>query len=257
MSALHFSSLKLMSQSPLHFRHHLDNPTVCTPAMRIGTAVHRLILGGELPPIFDGTRRGAAWEAFKARYEKPDEILSQGEMDKAINIAEGAKGHPNLIASLLGAEFEVPLEWEMNGIHCATRGIDIQLQTCHRDLKTCRTVQPDRLLRDCEQRLYHAQLAWYEIGREVKHGFKRTAPHSLVCVESSPPYDVVIVEMSDAMIESGKSACFKWFEEYCVCASSNSWPGYTNAPLIMEPRVQFEAEEDNEESDDSREEITE
>lgn len=59
---VHYSRLKLMSLSPAHYAAYEREQT---PAMRIGTLVHALALGGEVI-VYDGERRGAAWTAFSA-----------------------------------------------------------------------------------------------------------------------------------------------------------------------------------------------
>jgi len=60
---VHFSRLKLLAQSPAHYRvgHAARKETA---AMRFGTAVHVLALRGEIV-VFDGERAGNRWAAFK------------------------------------------------------------------------------------------------------------------------------------------------------------------------------------------------
>lgn len=255
MTALHFSDLKRMAQSALHFKHARDNPSNTTPAKRIGSQTHAMVFDQPLRPVFNGRRAGQEWQLYASSLGvSAEEILNETENDTACEIANAVYSHSILAEARKGARFEVPMKWTMSGVECATRGIDIQWTTHHDDLKTCRTVEPSRLLWDCTSRLYHAQLAWYEIGRSIDHGFKRTKPHRLLCVENSPPYDVAVVELSDALIEEGKRACFKWFEQYKVSLESNQWPGYSLAPLTWEPRVRFDEEID---ATDNEEEITE
>lgn len=60
--ALHFSRLKLMALSPAHYKHaHREE----TRALGMGTAVHTLVLGGEVI-VYEGERKGSAWASFKA-----------------------------------------------------------------------------------------------------------------------------------------------------------------------------------------------
>jgi hypothetical protein len=61
---VHFSRLKMMQLSPAHFR-AADARREESPAMRMGTLIHALVLGGEVV-VYDGKRTGAPWKAFKA-----------------------------------------------------------------------------------------------------------------------------------------------------------------------------------------------
>lgn len=59
---LHFSRLKLMAQSPAHFKRGYRTDT---RPLTFGTTVHALVLGGEII-VYDGERTGSGWAAFKA-----------------------------------------------------------------------------------------------------------------------------------------------------------------------------------------------
>jgi hypothetical protein len=61
---IHFSRLKLMALSPAHFK-AAEELNEETPARRMGSLVHALVLGGDLI-VFDGARTGNAWKSFKA-----------------------------------------------------------------------------------------------------------------------------------------------------------------------------------------------
>ncbi len=75
MSALHFSRLRLMALSPAHYAAYAQ--TEPTPAMRFGTAVHALALGGDLIR-YDGERKGNAWAAFKALVDGAEYYVFDG-----------------------------------------------------------------------------------------------------------------------------------------------------------------------------------
>ena len=164
---LHFSTAKAMAQSPAHFAYQATTKREATGPMRIGTAVHRLVLGGRLSPVFDGRRAGKEWIAFAAEHEDPSEILSTSEFARAQHIAAACSKHPTVAAYLDGAWFERPLAWEVNGVACETLGIDILSPARHGDFKTVPSVAEKRVLRHCEDMLYHAQIAWYDIGLDA------------------------------------------------------------------------------------------
>jgi hypothetical protein len=73
---VHFSRLKLMQLSPAHYRAAEDRDEE-TPAKRMGTLVHALVLGGELI-VYDGERRGNAWRAFERLVAGDDFFVFDG-----------------------------------------------------------------------------------------------------------------------------------------------------------------------------------
>ncbi|MEM9194841.1 MAG: PD-(D/E)XK nuclease-like domain-containing protein [Myxococcota bacterium] len=73
MDELHFTRLKLMARSPAHYAAYQDL-TEPTAAMRLGTAVHALALGGDLIR-YDGERKGNAWQSFKALVDGADHYV--------------------------------------------------------------------------------------------------------------------------------------------------------------------------------------
>ncbi|HTQ44502.1 MAG TPA: hypothetical protein VMI75_17190, partial [Polyangiaceae bacterium] len=71
---LHFSALRCMSKSPAHYRAAVLSPREPTYAMRLGTAIHAVVL--EQPyVVHDGTRRGKQWEAAQASAADSDALI--------------------------------------------------------------------------------------------------------------------------------------------------------------------------------------
>jgi len=70
--AVNISSLKYLEQSPLLYRYRMANPEPRKQAFLIGGAFHCAVLEPDLfdkrYAVFDGTRRGSAWEEWKAKY---------------------------------------------------------------------------------------------------------------------------------------------------------------------------------------------
>jgi len=63
--AVHFTTLRYMSQSPAHYRARCESPFEPTPAMRFGTLVHMLCFEQPGVQVWQGDRRGKAWEQFR------------------------------------------------------------------------------------------------------------------------------------------------------------------------------------------------
>jgi hypothetical protein len=208
---LSYSALKSMSESPRAYRARVSAPHAPTRAMRIGTGVHRLVLGGDMPTA-------------------PGESLTPSEMAHAESIAAAVMAHPLAMEYLRGARYEVPLEWTLSGVECRTLGIDILHPDRHGDLKVL-GVSPGRFIRHCESMLYHAQIAWYDMALDAIGYAPRTRPPFLLCVQSRIPYDVVVLELEPETLERGRQHCMAWIEQYKGCRASDTWPGYSQCPI--------------------------
>ncbi len=232
--ALHYSDAKWLACSALHYKAHLAAPFEPTRAMRVGTIVHRLVLGGPFPDIVEA-RRGAAWAAFKAEHPvRAREAVTQQEVDDAAPMADAVLAHPLAREYLAGAEYEVPLSWTIAGRRFRTRGVDIlQRGRRHGDLKTCRSVRPEKLRWTIRDMLYHAQVRWVADGLAAE-GFTFTEAPFLLCVEGPPAYDVVVVELTPADLEEGGKLIHTWLSRLDQAEQSGEWTGYSQAPIKLE-----------------------
>src|SRR5579883_3076116 len=206
---VHFSELKQFARSPAHYRHAVLAPREATRAMRVGTLADRLILGGTLPPIYPGDRRGTAWTTFAAKHAG-EEICTQAELEDAEPIASAVKANALAMAYLTGRA-QVPLRWEMQGVPCATRGVDVVGDGWISDLKITSTTQPDRWTWQARRMLYLAQLAFYAEGAR-QNGIDTSKGLFLVGVEAAPPHPVTVLRMTARAIEAGDKAVHLWLE---------------------------------------------
>lgn len=229
---VHYSDLKRLSTSGLAYFDGYEHPWQATRAARIGTAVHRIALGGPPVKVYrEGTRRGAAWDAFVEKSGvKPYDILNGAEAAAAEEIATALLCHPTTAKYLKGARHEVPLRWDLAGLPCSTRGIDILFPHRFGDLKVF-GVEPDRLLRHAEKMLWHAQLGFYDMALDALGYPPRTEPPFLLVVQSARPYDVVVLELNEKRLEAGRQCCHAWLSQLRVCEATGVWPGYSTAPI--------------------------
>ena len=252
--ALHFSTLKHIAESPLHFRHALTSPFEPSRAMRVGTVVHHLVLGrqGARDVVtWPDRRAGKAWEAFKAKHEAAgNEIVAAAEWEEAEPIAEAVREHEGARRLIAGARCEVPLRWTINGVHFATRGIDIvQPGLGIADLKMARSVSPRLFPREAMRMHYHVQLAAYEEGA-IQNGIDTTGGVRLLAVESKPPYAVQIFRLTPALLELGRKQLALWIEQLKACAAAAHWPAYSQTEIDWDaPLDSLEIELDDEEDE--------
>jgi hypothetical protein len=223
---VHFSDLKQFARSPAHYKHAITATRETTRAMRVGTLVDRLLLGGEMPPIWSGDRRGKEWSAFAAKHAFA-EICTQAELDDAEQISHAVRANPLAIEYLTGRP-QVALTWEMMGVRCATRGVDCVGAGWISDLKVTQTTQPDRYQWHARRMLWNAQLAFY---REAcrQNGIDTSKGLFLVGVEASPPYPSTVLRLTPRAIEEGEKCVHLWLEQLRACEASGEWPGYVQS----------------------------
>lgn len=247
---LHFSDLKRMADSPLHFAYAREHGTAETDDMRLGTAVHSLVLGGRKVVSYEGRRdeRTAAWKDFQAA-NNGAVILKPDQYERAEEMAFAVRNHP-AASELLGEPsllYEQHIDWERNGVPCCSR-LDMwaKLAGWICDLKSCRSARPDLFERQAIKMGYHAQLDWYLDAADhsvTSADLGRIAPTRafIIAVESKPPHDVTVWEATPSALEAGRRDCTAWFERYKVCESSSHWPGYSDA--VLELNVEEQAPE--------------
>lgn len=159
MQGAHFSTLRHMATSPLHYRRACDRERADTPALRLGRLTHALILTPELPTdvaVFDGkVRRGKTWESFAAEAAlagklivRADELQAAERMRDAVYANKAARA---LLAHGIG---EVTVTWEerfpvprderadccFHGDHAACDGVNGCGCVCHGQPDECRGV---------------------------------------------------------------------------------------------------------------------
>lgn len=252
------SRLKLIGRSPAHYRYGIEHGIEDTLAMRLGRAVHLLLLGG-VPKllVYPGkTRRGKDWDAFKRLYpassdgEEGYEILTEPEMDTAEAMAAAVRLHPDAMRLLKG-EHELKLEWTLAGRKCTAR-LDVAGDRFVTDLKSAVDAKPERFQQVSLGMGYYSQLAWYLDGAAQVLAPRCFDRAFIVSVESKPPHVVTPYEVTPAALDFGRRTARLWFEQLLVCEASDTWPGYLDGVGRLDVSMEDEdldllLPEDNEE----------
>ena len=228
---IRYSHLRAMSRSPLHYRAAASGETrLDSPAARLGTLVHGLVLGGDGGPVvYEGERRGNAWRDFQAAHPGV-EIVTAAEVARAVPIANAVMADP-VAGPLLraeGARREVRMEWEIDGLPCSGTPDSFDPATgILLDLKTCQTAQPREFASHAWRMSYHAQLAWYAHALELAGETVREC--LLVAVESAAPHGVSVHRLSPRALAEGTRSWRSWWETLRICRAADQWPGYAEA----------------------------
>lgn len=233
---IRYSHLRMMAKSPAHYAAAAAGVwRLDSPAARLGVLVHGLVLGGDRAPIvYEGERRGKAWQEFQAAHEGA-EIVTRAEADRAEPIAAAVRS--DRVAGVLLASSDAwrerRLEWTIGGGECSGTPdyFDPATGTLI-DLKTCSVASPREFGRHSWSYHYHAQLAWYRhalrtLGHEVRAAY-------LVAVETSAPHAVACYRLSDRLLDEGDRAWRAWWEALSVCRAADAWPGYAEAAIDLD-----------------------
>lgn len=244
--ALHFSTLKYIAQSPAHYAHAVSRTDFDSPAMRIGRAVHALVLQGIDAVVFEGERRGKAWTEFKEGRDVAD-VLNSAEWDKVQRMRDAVMSDPDASGLLsLCTEREVELEWTRGAHPCKGR---LDARSPDRmnllDLKTARTVEPRAFMRDAHRQNYHAQLPWYDYGQG--NGRESWAEQFVIAVESVEPFPVQVFRLSPLLIVQGWDATEEWIAKLDECIAADGFrTGYRPGIVDWDAELVF-ADPDEEE----------
>ena len=234
MTPIRYSHLRAIARSPMHYRAAVEAPREQTPAMRMGTIVHGLVLGGGTTVVYDGERRGKAWADFAAAHEGR-EIVTAAEVARAVPIVDAVMDDP-VAGPLLradGARREETMAWSMDGLPCqGTPDSWDPAMGILLDLKTCSDASPRKFSAHAWSYGYHAQLAWYAHALTLAGHTVREC--LLVAVETSAPHGVTVHRLSPRALEEGTRAWRAWWEQLRICITADQWPGYAESICTLD-----------------------
>lgn len=232
---VHWTELKQVGQSPLHYKCAVEAGRRIQPPtapMRFGSCVDALTFGHAAVVVFKGkTRRGEEWQKFEA--DNADKlIVSVAEYERAVACARALQEHPDAIR-LLEGERQKTIAWELDGRACVST-LDVIYPGRHQsDLKTAKTVQPQKLKWAAAKLGYHGQ-AWF-YGEAAKHAkLGEDLPKYIVAVESIPPFDVAILHLAPSILASGERLARSFFTRLLSCEKCNEWPGQAQSIVEWE-----------------------
>ncbi len=222
VAPVRFSNLKAMARSPMHYRHSVEAEREDARHLRLGRALHCLLLGGKELSVYPGAvRRGKEWDKFYAANSDKEIILGS---DYVVAEAMERQVRKNRTAmALMDGVRETRIEWEYLGRRCA--GTPDAHDDSLLELKTTKCSEPGRFVRDGIWYGYQAQLAWYRQGI-ISAGLGQPRDAYIVAVESSPPHPVTVLRLTQRALDQGERLCRLWMERLIACEQAGEWPGY-------------------------------
>lgn len=234
VEAMSYSGAKKILQSPAHYKLAREVPSVATPQMMFGEAVHCGILEPKrfphyvlaAPTIDKRTNVGKAmWAAF-VEESAGKLVLSADDFVRACRCIDAANAHPTVRKLLDNATVEESFFWidKQFDVPCKAR-LDARRDGLIIDLKTCADASPEGFARAAANYKYHLQGAMYFTAAE--HVLDAT-PEAfiLIALESAEPFATAFYEIeSDAMVMGGHLRD-QALERYAVARKTKTWEGY-------------------------------
>jgi len=230
IEAIRCSDLKLIGQSPAHYKANKINPRPTTQAMLFGSLVHALTLEPDkwreefiVSPIVD--RRTKAGKEKWAEFEEQvgnRTVIESKTLDAADEVSSHILKHPICWALLQGGESEKVIQWEMNCVPCKAR-LDLYRPGWIVDIKTIASAEYTSFMRSCWNYKYHMQAAWYIDG--VKAAGLGECNFVFIAVEKEPPYAVACYTPDTDMIAVGREEYLANMNTYLECVENDNWPG--------------------------------
>lgn len=230
LDPVRFSRLKLFAKSAAHYQ---EGFTGDSTSLRKGRATHRYLLGDKgAVLLYEGRRAGKKWEAYRDAPEHAGcDILIESEFKDVDGMRKAIERHPRAVELLDGIR-EERIEWTVLGRPCAGTPDVVRLLGGGRkgvtELKTSKTAMPRRFKWLAQDMAYHAQIAWYADGVEKTMAYEPgpVTEQKIVVVESSPPYPVSILNVTDRKRRRGLQLSRGWLEQLLICESTGRFPGY-------------------------------
>ena len=226
------------NKSPFKWRH--SKPREASKAMDLGTLIHAATLEPEtvediiaISPYADfRTKEAREWKAEQAELGKI--ITSRDEIDKALSIAETVTD--DYLANF-NAKYQTEVAvfgkigaTEIKGlIDIVPDGLD-----CLVDLKTTGEIGSlESLQRTIVNRGYHWQAALYLDLWNAASEEKRT--RFVFCfVEVDSPHETAWVELSENLLELGRTGYMNAVAKWQTCVATNHWPKQIEGIALIE-----------------------
>ena len=221
------SGLDKIARSPAHYR--CRDQKEPSKAMRIGTALHSLVLEGIAPlvmPEFSGKGSVALRDEWKHEHAGLL-IVSEDEATDVLGMAASIAAHPIAGPAFRRADgrAEVSALWTCpdTGVECKSR-FDWVLPREIVDLKTTADASAESFAKSVANFRYHVQDAFYSqaaasLDLDVEQ-------FTFVCVETAPPYAVAVYRLNDFARQIGRSLYLRDLRTLQECRESNQWPAY-------------------------------
>ena len=236
--AISKSDLDLIQRSPAYYRYCKAHEKTQTPAMLLGSVVHKLILESAdfdtefvvAPSCDKRTKAGKEmWAEFEMKAQGLT-VITQDMSEQAKVMADAVKQHPIAGKLLQNGQAEQSFFWDEQEISCKCRPDYLRHDGIVLDLKTTLNASPEFFTKHSYDFRYHVQAWWY------LHGLQQNGIDAqdfvFIAVEKEPPYSVCVFAADDMMFQLGEQEARKNLAVYKDCTQSGIWYDYEKMPEI-------------------------
>ena len=255
VDALNASKSVHMRRSPMYYRYALTHPSPETTATILGTLVHRLILEPEVENAISvwgrekwmKVRNGGEWEKWRES-QGENQIVTVKEYEAVMQMSVCALTHaPVSRYATAEGPTEVCMFWrhEVTGRRMKAR-LDKLIPSTHTipDLKTTRDSRPWRFGPQAYSLGYVLKMAHYWSGYKTLKGIEPKV--KLLALESKPPHESVVYNVSRDMLLLGLEECEKLIEKIDECEAQKRWPALEQDEVELQMPPWASPEEDTE-----------
>ena len=247
--AISRSALTAIAQSPRHYWHRYLNPdrepSLPTPAMRFGTAVHTAVLEPELfletyaeaPSVSRTTKAGK--EAWAAAMAEGKELLTLEELGTIEQMHTSLYSHASAIKALRAPginEASYFADCPDTGLSLKCRPDRLLEEGWIVDLKTTQDASAKAFAKSTANFGYHIQAAFYM--HVLKALGARPKGFLVVAIEKTAPYAVQVFRISPSALSHGEREMVTQLMKLRECIdnhpSDTPWPAYPETVQDLE-----------------------
>ena len=247
---VHWTNLKEMRKSPLHYDFRVHNPAEDSTIFARGRSAHTAVLEPDRflldYAIFTGkVRRGAEWDKCCAA-NKGKTILKPDEYGIALSIRDAIREHPvagPLLADQGRSEFAITWKDEATGL--AMKGRLDRLTDSGKlvELKTTFDVEARRFGHTAARMGYHIQAALYRRGIRAALGVDPVV--KIVAVTATEPHEVAVYGLDEDTLWAGEEEADDLLAKVAAGNFSGRWEGrYQEEQTLALPAWAFNEEQE-------------
>ncbi|QDP54254.1 MAG: putative exodeoxyribonuclease 8 [Prokaryotic dsDNA virus sp.] len=219
------SGLKAIYKKSVY--HFLNQKPFETSSMALGTAVHCAMLEPEMyhkefhimPKIDRRTKQGKEQFEIEQKKAKNKKLVSFDDHQKITKILENFKNH-ELAQKYCQGQIELSHYGKLENLDVRVRPDCLnRVEGFISDVKTCQDNSPNAFKRDVYKYAYHLQAAFYMDMCNIDK-FK------FIAVETNFPFSVEVYTLSDEMIEQGRKAWKRAFDDWKIYCDMGIISGY-------------------------------
>lgn len=223
IDAVRSSWLKAMKRSPAACKLAMGDDTVDTKALRMGRALHSVVLeplaGNVIRKDWDGRTKEGKKQA--ADVPKGAIVLAQDEYSAVYGMAASIRTHPTISKMIAKATFmEQSVLWERSGRLCKAQ-IDLGTDHWIADVKSTTDVRKFSPYAVTEYS-YHCQAAWYLSGYSFL-GITPPEHFYFFVVANTAPYESSVFRLDAESLGQGVDETSKLFDQFLQCEKDDKW----------------------------------